>query len=151
MNLKVNNHSIYIILIITLITSFLLVFLAKKIAHHVNAIDEPNYRKVHKKPIPRLGGLAIFGAFLVGYILYGEITTQLLSILIGSFIIILLGFIDDIKPIPARYKFIVQIIAASIVVIYGKTYFNEISLLGLNFNFPSWLNIIISIFKYRKI
>ncbi len=145
MDLQVNNHSIYLILLITLVSSFVLVFLAKKIAKHVNAIDEPNYRKVHKIPIPRLGGLAIFGSFLIGYILYGEITTQMISILIGSFIIIMLGFIDDINSIPARYKFLVQTIAASIVVIYGQTYFNEISLLGLNFNFPTYINMGISI------
>ena len=37
----------------------------KKIAVHVNALDIPNERKVHQKPMPRLGGLAIFFAFLV--------------------------------------------------------------------------------------
>ena len=61
-----------------------------KIATFLGALDMPNARKVHKKPIPRMGGLGIFGPFLLGYILYGEITTHMLSILIGAFIIILL-------------------------------------------------------------
>ncbi len=145
MNLTVNGYSIYLILLVTIISSFLLTFLAKKIAMHVNAIDIPNERKVHHKPMPRCGGLAIFGAFLIGYIIYGEITTQMLSILIGSFLIIMLGFIDDIKPLRARTKFLFQIIAACVVVFYGETYFTEITFLGLHFNFPYALNTIISV------
>ena len=145
MNLTVNGYSIYLIILVTVISSYLLTFLAKKIAEHVGAVDIPNERKVHQKPMLRCGGLAIFGAFLIGYILYGEITTQMLSILIGSFIIVMVGFVDDIKPIRARTKFIFQILAACIVVFYGKTYFTEITFLGWHFNFPYYLNTIISV------
>ena len=145
MNLQVNGYSIYLILLVTIISSFILTYLAKNIANHVGAIDLPNERKVHQKPMPRCGGLAIFGAFLVGYMVYGNPTTQMLSILIGAFIIVLLGFIDDINSIRARTKFFFQIVAAAIVVFYGKTYFTEITFLGLNFNFPYWVNTIISV------
>ena len=131
----INNHNIVEIVLVTFITSLLLVPIAKKIAHHVGAIDMPNERKVHTKPMPRLGGLAIFISFLFGYILYGELTTQMLSILIGSFIIFLIGVFDDINPIKARYKFLVQTIAALIVVIYGQVFFTEITFLGLNLKF----------------
>lgn len=146
MNLEVNGYSIYLILLVTIVSSFLLTFLAKRIAEHVGALDMPNERKVHKVPMPRCGGLAIFGGFLIGYMIYGNPTTQMLSILIGAFIIVLVGFVDDIKPIKARTKFLFQILAAGIVVIYGKTYFNEISLLGVYWNFPIWINMFISIF-----
>ena len=64
MNLVVNNYNILEILIITYLVSFVLVFVTKKLAVHVNALDMPNARKVHKKPMPRLGGLAIYSAFL---------------------------------------------------------------------------------------
>lgn len=145
LNLEVNGYSIYLILLVTIISSFIFTLLAKRIAEHVGALDEPNERKVHKIPMPRCGGLGIFGGFLTGYMIYGDPTTQMLSILIGSFIIILTGFIDDINPLKARTKFLFQILAAAIVVIYGKTSFTEITFLGLNFNFPYWLNSIISI------
>ncbi len=145
MNLEVNGYSIYLILLVTLISSYILTFLAKAIATHVGAIDEPNERKVHKIAMPRCGGLAIFGAFLIGYMIYGEPTTQMLSVLIGAFIIVLTGFIDDIKPIKAKTKFFFQILAASVVVFYGSTYFNEITFLGLNFNFPTWINCLLSV------
>ena len=130
MNLVVNGFSIYSIIFVTFITSFILVFLVKKVAVQINAMDIPNERKIHKKPIPRLGGLAVFLAFLLGYILYAPATTQMISVLIGGFIIILTGIVDDIKSIPPRYKFLCQTMAALVVVFYGKLYFNDLSILG---------------------
>ena len=64
MNLVVNEHNVFVIVIVTLLTSLILVPIVKKIAIHVNAMDEPNARKIHKVPMPRLGGLAIYLAFL---------------------------------------------------------------------------------------
>ena len=121
--------------ILTFIFVVSIIPVIKKIAEHVGAIDYPNERKVHKKPMPRLGGLAIFSSFLIGYILFAEPTVQMNSILIGGFIIILLGIFDDIKPISAKYKFIVQLIASSIVVYYGNIYISELSAFGLNISF----------------
>ena len=70
----------------------------------------------------------------------------MISILIGSFLIVMLGIFDDIKPIAAKYKFLVQLIAAAIVVFYGKLFFNELSILGLNLSFSDIVGKIISIF-----
>ena len=145
MNLVVNEHNVFIIVIVTFITSLILVPIVKKVAIHINAMDEPNARKIHKVPMPRLGGLAIYLAFLLGYILYGEVSTQMLSILIGSFLLILVGIVDDIKSVKARYKLIVQIIAASIVVLYGNLSFSEVSLLGYNIHFNAFFGSLCSI------
>ncbi len=142
----INDYNILEILLVTFLVSAILVPICQKIAHHIGAIDIPNERKVHTKPMPRLGGLAIYIAFLAGYILYGELTTQMISILIGSFIILLIGIFDDIKPIRARYKFLVQIIAALIVVIYGRMYFNEITFLGIHLHFNKVISYILSTF-----
>ena len=60
---------------------------------------------------------------------------QMISILSGGFIIILLGICDDIKPIRARYKFLVQIIACLVVVLYGNVTLTSISAFGLYLNF----------------
>lgn len=146
MNLVINGHSILEIILVTFVVSLALIPIAKKVASHIGAIDIPNARKIHKKPMPRLGGLAIYGAFLIGYILYGSITTQMISILIGSFIIFLVGVFDDIKPIKARYKFLVQIISALIVVIYGQVYFSEITFLGLHLKFNLLISYVLSTF-----
>ena len=89
-----------------------------KVAHHVGAIDVPqDDRRVHKNPIPRLGGLAIFVAVMISLLMFIDLpTTKLVAIMVGSLIIVLLGFVDDIAPIKAKYKLMVQILAAFILV-----------------------------------
>lgn len=113
----------------------LIIPIIKKMAFHIGALDIPNERKVHKKPMPRLGGLGIYAGFLLGYILFGEYTYMMNSILIGSFILIITGMIDDIKPLSAIYKLIGQIIACLIVVFYGEVLLKDISFFGLYLDF----------------
>ena len=123
--------------IILVVFSFVVLIMpvVMKIAKQVNAMDIPNERKVHKEPMPRLGGLAIFLGFLLGYMLFCSQTPQMISILIGSFVLILVGMIDDINPIKPLSKFIGQTIAAIIVVYYGNIVMQDISAYGLYMNF----------------
>ena len=74
---------------------------------------------MHKTPIPRMGGLAIFFGFMVAVLLFGRVTIQMKSILMGAVVLIVLGVIDDIKPLPALFKLVVQIGAALIPVSHG--------------------------------
>lgn len=143
--LNINGHNIFTIVIVTFITSAILVPIMKTMAVHVNAMDYPNERKVHKRPMPRLGGVAIFLSFLVGYMFFANGSVRMLAILIASFVIVLMGIFDDINPIKARYKLIIQIIAACITTFYGNIVLNDISLFGLNLYFPAPLNYIITI------
>lgn len=135
MEWTVNGYHILMIVGVTFLTSIILVPIIKNLANHVGAVDIPDKRKVHTVNTPRMGGLAIFLSFLIGYILFADVSTQMISILIGSFLIVLLGILDDIKPIKARYKFIVQVIAASVVVLYGNIQLTEIGAFGININF----------------
>ena len=147
MDLVVNGHNIWVILIVTFLTSFILTPIVKLVAIHVNAIDIPDKRKIHNKPMPRLGGLAIFLTFMLGYMLYARESTIMLSILMGGFLVVLCGMIDDINPVKAKYKFIVQLIAAATVCIYGNIVLNEITIFGLNLYFTApWAQIITIIF-----
>ena len=57
---------IYVSLIVAVVAAILLTPLVKRLAFRIGAVDAPNYRKVHARIMPRLGGLAIFGAFLIG-------------------------------------------------------------------------------------
>ncbi len=115
---------------VTMIFAVLIIPVIKKIAIHIVALDIPNERKVHKNPIPRLGGLGIYLSFLFGYMLFGHESLQMNSILIGSFIIVLTGIIDDIKPIRALPKLIGQFAAAAVIVFYGKILLTDISVFG---------------------
>lgn len=111
-------------LILTLLICFAVVLattpIVKKLAFKIGAIDKPNQRKVHERIMPRLGGLAIYIGFLVGFILTQpeSETVSMTTILIGSFIIIVVGILDDMYELSAKWKLIGQIVAAA-VVIYG--------------------------------
>ena len=142
-NILIDNLKIilFVFLVVVLIVPIII-----KIAHHVNALDIPNERKVHKQPMPRLGGLAIFLGFLVGYMVFCKPTIQMNSILIGSFFIILLGVLDDIKPLTPLIKFGGQLLAAIIVVFYGNIIMQDISAFGLYINFGIFSQFITIIF-----
>ena len=120
---------------VCLILVALIIPYIKKIALHINALDIPDARKVHTKPIPRLGGLGIFLGFLVGYMIFGDNSVQMNSILIGSFIIVLTGMIDDIKPISARSKLFGQILASSVIAFYGNILLSNLTIFGLDIPF----------------
>ena len=92
----------------TFLFTALFVPVVKKMANFIGALDMPNERKVHKVPIPRLGGLGIYAGFLLGYMLFGIHSVQMNAILIGSFIILVTGIFDDIKPVPAKWKLLAQ-------------------------------------------
>ena len=126
------------VLLIVLITMFFVMFfmpVIKGVAVHVGALDIPNKRKVHKKPIARLGGLGIYAGFLLGYMIFGHESVQMNAILIGSIIIIITGIIDDIKPISAKYKFLGQLVAAIIIPVYGGIVLRDVSAFGIYLNF----------------
>ena len=126
-----------VILIVVITMVFVMVFIpvVKNIAIYIGALDIPDMRKVHNEPIPRLGGLGIYAGFLIGYILFGHQSIQMNSILIGSFIIIITGMIDDIKPIPAKYKFLGHLVAALIIPLYGGIVLKDVSAFGLYIDF----------------
>lgn len=105
---------------IALIITFLVTPFVIRLAKRVGAVDVPkDNRRVHKVPIPRLGGLAIYIGFMISILMSIKISNQLFGILIAATLIVILGYFDDKKPLKAKLKFIVQIIAASIVIYYG--------------------------------
>ena len=125
---------IAIAFLLAFVTAFVITPHTMRLSKKVGAIDLPNDRRINKKPMPRLGGLAVISGFLVSTIyllvmmslennlnLFGteNYYLKLIGFLIG---IILLGvtcFIDDSKGIPWYVKLIVQIISAIIVAICG--------------------------------
>ena len=107
----------------------------KKLAVYVGAVDIPGGRHIHKKVMPKLGGLAVFLGFLLGYMLFCNQTPQMISILIGGIIILICGIFDDIKRLPPSVQFIGQIAAACTVVFYGNIVMQDVSAYGFYLNF----------------
>lgn len=100
--------------------SFTLTPPVRVLAHKLKAIDVPlDDRRMHKKPIPRMGGLAIFLAFAVTVLIFANITKELIGILVGAVVLVVLGMLDDIYRLNAWLKLVVQILAAMIPVHAG--------------------------------
>ena len=125
---------IAIAFLLAFITAFVLTPYTMRLAKKVGAIDIPNDRRVNKKPMPRLGGLAVICGFLVSTIylliimnlensidLFGEdqYWLKLLGFFIGIVILGITCFIDDSKGIPSWAKLMAQIIAAVILLTSG--------------------------------
>lgn len=134
------------IVIITFVCGVLIMPIMKKVAHHIGAIDIPRNsegnRHIHKKPIPKLGGVGIFLAFLFGYMLFGQHSIKMNAILIGSFIIVFTGMIDDISDLKASKQLIAQIVAAAVIVFYGKIILTDMTAFGMYINFGAFSEII---------
>lgn len=113
--------SIKVLTLISVIISFALTPLVKKFAVRINALDIPkDARKIHKKPIPLLGGLAIYLSFLITMILKaGPLTKSQTGILIGATIIVIGGLIDDLKDLKPWQKLAFQVTAAGVLVLFG--------------------------------
>ena len=125
---------IAITFLLAFFTSFVTVPYTIKLAKKVGAIDEPNDRKINKKPIPRIGGVAILVGFLVSAI-YLLITmkvekkidldgidnyrVKLIGFFTGIAIIEIFAYLDDIKDLSPFIKLIAQIMAAVVVYCSG--------------------------------
>ncbi|MCI5966928.1 MAG: undecaprenyl/decaprenyl-phosphate alpha-N-acetylglucosaminyl 1-phosphate transferase [Tenericutes bacterium] len=133
-------------ILVTFLASVCIMPIMKKVAHHIGAIDIPRKdegnRHIHKKPIPKLGGVGIFLAFLFGYMLFGQHSIKMNAILIGSFIIILTGIVDDINDLRASRQLIAQLLAAGIIVFYGGISLTEVTAFSLHINFGIFSDLI---------
>lgn len=94
----------------------------RKLAFKIKAVDVPkDTRRMHKDPIPRLGGLAIFFGFLLSSLFLLPRTPSFLGMLGGATLIVVLGIFDDIYALPPKPKLLIQIIAALLPALTGST------------------------------
>lgn len=108
------------------------------LAYRIGAIDVPkDNRRMHKHPIPRIGGLAIFGGFIVATLVFCELTPELITIYVGGLIIIAVGIIDDAIGINAWLKLLAQVCVAFVAVWQGVV-IEHISLFGKYVHFGAW-------------
>lgn len=103
--------------------------IVRRLALKFGVVDRPGGRKIHRKNMPTLGGLAIAVGFFAGtavafYAIPGAMDRFLLKfagLCVGSAIIILLGVVDDVKGLKAKFKLSIQIIAAAVLISCGYT------------------------------
>ena len=95
--------------------------LARWVAPRLGVIDQPNARKVHTRPIPRLGGAAIYLSFVIALLLFGDrsYVSQAVGILLGATLVSFHGFWDDRSPLHPLIKLGGQILAVFILAVSG--------------------------------
>lgn len=95
--------------------------LVRRLAFRLNVVDQPNARKVHTHPMPLLGGLAIYLAFIATLAVLGErhYVREMGGIVVGATLCSFMGLWDDRRGLSALTRLIGQIIAALILVISG--------------------------------
>ena len=81
--------------------AWLLVPLAERLARRIGALDYPNERSLHTTPTPKLSGLAILVAVLVGGLLFLPWVPLTQAILAGAIVITVVGAVDDLFDLPA--------------------------------------------------
>lgn len=107
----------YLILVSALIVSFSLTFIIRKIAVKKKVMDNPNERSSHSKPTPRLGGIAIVTTWflsLFAFYLAGVLEKELFYALLSGLLIAIVSLVDDIKPVSAKIRLFVHILASAI-------------------------------------
>lgn len=142
-------------MIFAFIVSFAFTFattpLVRRFAFKIGAIDIPkDNRRMHKKPTPRIGGLAIIFGFTAATLCFAQPSRQLYGTLAGAAIIAVMGVIDDCKNLPAKLKFVIQIIAALVVVFAGDIkidVFTNPNFLSDNpyWVLPEWLSVTLTV------
>ncbi|MEK7131207.1 MAG: MraY family glycosyltransferase [Patescibacteria group bacterium] len=111
-----------------LFLSIIFTLLVKKLARRLKAMDRPDQqRKLHPQPMPLLGGVAIFLSFwtvvlfLIFHPIYGieKITGQLIVALISGIIILLIGIVDDFRPLPAKVRLLFVAVTVLMAALYA--------------------------------
>lgn len=154
--MNINGISVVFSFVVAFIIAFAATPFVKKFAFKIGAVDVPkDNRRMHRKPMALLGGLAIFLGFLISVLCFadfflpsGAINKGLIGILLSSIIIVILGIFDDLKPLSAKFKFVIQILAAAIPVLLDVRVFaisNPFSPDQL-IRLPEWISITFSIF-----
>ena len=151
---KQDRPSLTIILLILL--SFLTAFLIAVITlpEIIRVIlgreffDVPGGRKLHVGNIPSMGGAGVFVGFMLSAFIwtpvefFGEYKFLFFALVLLAFT----GIRDDMIALSSLRKFIIQLIAAAVVVGLGDVYILSFYSLGIDYVFPEWLSFALSVF-----
>lgn len=154
----INIPSLLLIFLVSFIATLAFVPLAKQLAIRCAALDKPNARKVHVKPIPLWGGIGIYLGFMLTLVLafhfYGSLENNLAprtlmhlkGLFIASLGILIVGLIDDRWGMPAKVKLACQLLMGAILINYDiKIDYLTLPYFGV-ISFPVWLTYAITLF-----
>lgn len=137
---------ITLMLTATLVTALLCVALTP-LARKVGLVDYPGEHKVHEKPTPLTGGpaLLITSGLMLAFLSQGNLFVQ--GIAMGGLLMFVVGMVDDYHPLSASVRFLVQIVACMIILVYADVRLDDFG--RLIWNSPvtlGWLSIPVTVF-----
>jgi len=113
-----NIRWLYVFLLSFLLAN-LITPIVRRMATRFKILDHPDERKIHRHPIPLLGGLAIYSAFIITVVRNLNFSSELWGVVLGGTIVFLFGLVDDLRGLPARIRFFGQIFATLVIIAYG--------------------------------
>jgi len=115
-------------------------------ARLLGAVDRPDSRRLNRRPIPRLGGLAIFLGIVVPSLAFLDLSGETRGVLLGAAVATVVGAVDDFRGLSPPTKLVGQVCAAAIPVAFG-VWIDHITFpfLGV-LDIPAWLGVPLSIF-----
>jgi len=147
--------SYLVVLVVAAVTTLLMTPLVRRLAVRVGAVVRPDERRVHLRPTPTLGGIAMFAGLAVAMVVAWQMgafaavfsgNTEPLGLLVAAAVILAVGVIDDIVEVSAPAKVAGTVLAASILVLSGISMLNfRIPFAGIVVLSPDW-SYLISVF-----
>src|SRR3954452_8145026 len=114
-------------------------------ARLLGVVDNPDARRLNRRPIPRLGGLAIFMGILVPSLAFLDLTGEMRGILLGAAVACVVGAVDDFRGLPPLTKLAGQVLAAAIPTAFG-VWIDHFTLPFLGaVDVPAWVGIPLTI------
>ena len=130
----------YVLILLSALTLAVLATpVVRRTALRLGIIDRPSARKVHTIPIPLMGGVAIYLAFILALALLGDrfYVNEVVGIFLGATLVSFMGLWDDHRELSPQLRLVGQIVAAAILVASG---------VQVNFLPWAWLNVAVTIF-----
>ncbi len=139
-----------VVYLLAVIVTALVTPLCILIAPRIGAMDIPkDKRRIHKKPMPRFGGVALFLGFLTAFCWFDQISEQQAGIIAAAAVIMIIGIVDDIKGVPAKIKLLGQI-ACAVLLWFATLRFSGMANffpIGPDYIvFPVWLSMMVTVF-----
>ena len=129
-------------LLLSLFITIVLIPILKNHAFRLQTVDFPNSRSVHTFPKPRIGGIAMAMGAIIPVLLWTPKNPLISSLLVGSLIVTLFGFLDDQKNLGYKTKFAGQFLAAFVVILHGGVAIRSLGgLLPEGFLLPNWISV----------
>ena len=109
----------YTIFLVAMFTTIVLIPPLTYMYQKLDIVDMPSARKVHAKPIPRVGGVAIVISTVIPIIGWVKLDAPVIGVLAGIAMLFVLGVMDDAKNLSYKIKFAIQILSVALIFTFG--------------------------------